>query len=67
MLGIAAWCAIKDAVASLGDYRHQPKIDAPATPERVLWGCEQMRKLKRDQEIVPTLRVGMQPETLRVD
>ncbi|ROM71117.1 xanthine dehydrogenase molybdopterin binding subunit [Pseudomonas brassicacearum] len=46
MLGIAAWCAIKDAVASLGDYRHQPKIDAPATPERVLWGCEQMRGLK---------------------
>ncbi|MGS0736423.1 xanthine dehydrogenase molybdopterin binding subunit [Pseudomonas sp. GG8] len=45
MLGIAAWCAIKDAVASLGDYRHQPKIDAPATPERVLWGCEQMRTL----------------------
>jgi xanthine dehydrogenase large subunit len=44
MLGIAAWCAIKDAVASLGDYRHQPAIDAPATPERVLWGCEQMRK-----------------------
>ena len=41
MLGIAAWCAIKDAVASLGDYKHQPKIDAPATPERVLWGCEQ--------------------------
>ncbi|MBD8729734.1 xanthine dehydrogenase molybdopterin binding subunit [Pseudomonas sp. CFBP 13710] len=44
MLGIAAWCAIKDAVASLGDYRLQPNIDAPATPERVLWGCEQMRK-----------------------
>ena len=70
MLGIAAWCAIKDAVASLGDYRHQPKIDAPATPERVLWGCEQMRALRRDSaalEMVPTLRVGMQPETLRVD
>lgn len=46
MLGIAAWCAIKDAVASLGDYQHQPKIDAPATPERVLWGCEQMRTLR---------------------
>ncbi|MBC2677554.1 xanthine dehydrogenase molybdopterin binding subunit [Pseudomonas baltica] len=44
MLGIAAWCAIKDAVASLGDYRLQPNIDAPATPERVLWGCEQIRK-----------------------
>lgn len=79
MLGIAAWCAIKDAVASLGDYRHQPKIDAPATPERVLWGCEQMRALRRDAELAaenaaeivsepaPGLRVGMQPEALRVD
>ncbi|MCF7533797.1 xanthine dehydrogenase molybdopterin binding subunit [Pseudomonas petrae] len=79
MLGVAAWCAIKDAVASLGDYRHQPNIDAPATPERVLWGCEQMRALQaalpeaedvaheRAGEIVPTLRVGMQPATLRVD
>lgn len=43
MLGISVWCAIKDAVASLADYRRQPKIDAPATPERVLWGCVQMR------------------------
>jgi xanthine dehydrogenase large subunit len=44
MLGIAAWCALKDAVASIAGYRVQPQIDAPATPERVLWGCEQMRK-----------------------
>jgi xanthine dehydrogenase large subunit len=57
MLGIASWCAIKDAVASLGDYRHQPKIDAPATPERVLWGCEQMRQLKvvKAAEVEPEL------------
>ncbi|WP_044874894.1 xanthine dehydrogenase molybdopterin binding subunit [Pseudomonas sp. LFM046] len=47
MLGIAAWCAIKDAVASLGDYKAQPQIDAPATPERVLWGVEQMKKLQQ--------------------
>lgn len=47
MLGIAVWCAIKDAVASLADYRVQPKIDAPATPERVLWGVEQMKKLQQ--------------------
>lgn len=47
MLGIAAWCALKDAVASLADYKVQPQIDAPATPERVLWGVEQMRKLKK--------------------
>lgn len=47
MLGISVWCAIKDAVASLADYRAQPQINAPATPERVLWGVEQMRKLKQ--------------------
>ncbi|WP_313306869.1 xanthine dehydrogenase molybdopterin binding subunit [Stutzerimonas balearica] len=47
MLGISVWCAIKDAVASLADYKAQPQIDAPATPERVLWGVEQMRRLKQ--------------------
>ncbi|GLK89491.1 xanthine dehydrogenase molybdopterin binding subunit [Pseudomonas turukhanskensis] len=50
MLGIAAWCAIKDAVASLADYRVQPLIDAPATPERVLWGVEQMKKVMKAQK-----------------
>lgn len=50
MLGIAAWCAIKDAVASLADYRVQPLIDAPATPERVLWGVEQMKKVMKEQK-----------------
>nr|GFA66832.1 xanthine dehydrogenase [Tanacetum cinerariifolium] len=50
MLGIAAWCAIKDAVASLGDYRHQPRIDAPATPERVLWGCADRGRHRRSRQ-----------------
>ncbi|MFP6847128.1 MAG: xanthine dehydrogenase molybdopterin binding subunit [Pseudomonas sp.] len=54
MLGIAAWCAIKDAVASLADYRVQPNIDAPATPERVLWGVEHMRKLQRPPKAAAT-------------
>ena len=52
MLGIAVWCAIKDAVASLADYRVQPNIDAPATPERVLWGVEQMKKLQQTAKAV---------------
>ncbi|MNE88585.1 hypothetical protein D3C80_1859080 [compost metagenome] len=52
MLGIAVWCAIKDAVASLADYRVQPNIDAPATPERVLWGVEQMKKLQQPAKTV---------------
>lgn len=44
MLGIAAWCAIKDAVASVADYQYQPDIDAPATPERVLMGIEKLKQ-----------------------
>ncbi|WP_339460394.1 xanthine dehydrogenase molybdopterin binding subunit [Pseudomonas sp. EA_105y_Pfl2_R69] len=54
MLGIAVWCAIKDAVASLADYRVQPQIDAPATPERVLWGVEQMKKLQQPAKALLT-------------
>jgi xanthine dehydrogenase large subunit len=55
MLGIAVWCAIKDAVASLADYRVQPNIDAPATPERVLWGVEQMKKLQQPAKSAATV------------
>lgn len=42
MLGIAAWCALQDAVASVADYRLHPALDAPATPERVFWGVQRM-------------------------
>lgn len=42
MLGIAAWCALQDAVASVGGYRCHPLLDAPATPERVFRGVEKM-------------------------
>jgi len=44
MLGISAWCALKDAVASLADCRVHPLLDAPATPERVLMACQQVRE-----------------------
>ncbi|MEH6567215.1 MAG: xanthine dehydrogenase molybdopterin binding subunit [Halopseudomonas sp.] len=36
MLGIAVWSALRDAVASLNDYRYSPPLDTPATPERML-------------------------------
>ena len=57
MLGIAVWCAIKDAVASLADYRVQPAIDAPATPERVLWGVEQMKKLQQTAKAAAAVEI----------
>lgn len=58
MLGIAAWCAIKDAVASLADYKVQPQIDAPATPERVLWGIQKLRAASLKPQAQETSEVG---------
>ncbi|MGO1502019.1 MAG: xanthine dehydrogenase molybdopterin binding subunit [Marinobacter sp.] len=36
MLAMSVWSALRDAIASLGDYRYSPPLDTPATPERVL-------------------------------
>ena len=44
MLGIAAFLAISDAIASVGEARCYPALDAPATPERVLFAVERMRQ-----------------------
>ncbi|WP_338544556.1 xanthine dehydrogenase molybdopterin binding subunit [Pseudomonas benzopyrenica] len=53
MLGISVWCALQDAVASVADYRFHPALDAPATPERVLWGVERMRRLAAEAQAAP--------------
>jgi len=43
MLAISAWCAIRDAVASLSDYKVSPTLEAPATPENVLKAIASMQ------------------------
>jgi xanthine dehydrogenase large subunit len=43
MLAISAWCAIRDAVSSLSGYRLSPRLDAPATCERVLAAVYEIR------------------------
>jgi xanthine dehydrogenase large subunit len=43
MLGISVWSALRDALASLADYREAPRLDTPATPERVLLTAEALR------------------------
>jgi len=43
MLAISVWLAIRDAVSSLANYRRAPRLDAPATPERVLAAIEEVR------------------------
>ncbi|GGB34734.1 xanthine dehydrogenase molybdopterin binding subunit [Oceanisphaera marina] len=52
MLGISVWCALKDAVASVSNYKKYPHIDSPATPERVLWAVEQMQALLEEEQAV---------------
>jgi xanthine dehydrogenase large subunit len=43
MLAISVWLAIRDAIASLADHRLAPRLDAPATPERVLAAVDELR------------------------
>ena len=44
MLAMAVLHALSDAVASVADHRICPRLDAPATPERVLMAVERLRR-----------------------
>ena len=43
MLGLAVLHALSDAVASVADHKICPRLDAPATPERVLMAIERLK------------------------
>ena len=42
-LGLSAFFALKDAVAASAGHKAVVKMDAPATPERILLACERVR------------------------
>jgi xanthine dehydrogenase large subunit len=44
MLAISALHALSDAVASVGNHKVFPALDAPATPERVLMAVERVKR-----------------------
>jgi xanthine dehydrogenase large subunit len=44
MLAISVLHAISDAIASVAGHRHCPRLDSPATPERVLATIEELRR-----------------------
>jgi xanthine dehydrogenase large subunit len=44
MLAISVFHALKDAVAASAGHRLSPRLDAPATPERVLLAIEELRE-----------------------
>ena len=44
MLGMSVFFAIKDAIASVGNYKIAPNLNAPATPEAILLSINDIRK-----------------------
>lgn len=44
MLAISVWLALADAVASVADRKVAPRLDAPATPERILAAVYDVRQ-----------------------
>ena len=44
MLGMSVFFAIKDAIASVGNYKIIPNLNAPATPEAILLSINDIRK-----------------------
>jgi xanthine dehydrogenase large subunit len=44
MLATAVWTALKDAIASTSDRKTAVRLDAPATPERILAAIATLRK-----------------------
>ena len=43
MLAMSVFYAIKDAVASVGNYHLAPELNAPATPERILMSINKIK------------------------
>jgi xanthine dehydrogenase large subunit len=44
MLALSAFAALVDAVAGAGDYKVFPNLDAPATAERILMACADVKR-----------------------
>ena len=56
MLALSAFHALRDAVASVGDYRLAPRLDAPATDERILAAVEEHRASPRERRMTDWVR-----------
>jgi len=44
MLALSGFHALRDAIASVGSHRHAPRLDAPATDERILAAVDELRQ-----------------------
>jgi xanthine dehydrogenase large subunit len=51
MLAISVFHAIKDACASVADYRLSPRLNAPATPEEVLRSVNELKSAAAETKV----------------
>ncbi|MGF1873148.1 xanthine dehydrogenase molybdopterin binding subunit [Photobacterium indicum] len=49
MLSMSVWSALKDAIASVAVNNAIPKLDTPATPERVLWAVQKVQQVDQPE------------------
>src|SRR2546422_4726332 len=49
MLGISTFHAIRDAIASVADYPLSPRLDSPATAEKILMSIEELKTRRAKQ------------------
>lgn len=54
MLAIAVWAALRDACSSTTHYRYSPRLDTPATPERVYWALQECAQFQARQTELQT-------------
>ncbi len=48
MLAFSVWLALRDAIVSLGPDGYVANLQAPATPERILWAAREAKKAKEE-------------------
>ena len=49
MLAISVWAALRDACSSVAGYRFSPRLDTPATPERVFWAVRECERFNSEK------------------
>ncbi|WP_323813117.1 xanthine dehydrogenase molybdopterin binding subunit [Cellvibrio sp. NN19] len=49
MLAISVWAALRDACSSIANYQFSPRLDTPATPERVFWALQECAAFNKEQ------------------
>lgn len=50
MLAISVWSALRDACSSTTNYKLSPRLDTPATPERIYWALQECKAFNKSLE-----------------